>query len=95
MVTSGQLIVQVGAVALVALIAFVVLVRPQLRRMAAHRMFLTSLKIGDSIVTQGGLIGHIEAMYPTGEVNLAVGASVSVKVTRNCIERRYLGSLEI
>lgn len=36
------------------------LVRPQLRRAAAHQAFVESLKIGDRVVTSGGLIGRID-----------------------------------
>jgi preprotein translocase subunit YajC len=94
-VAAGPIVVQIGAVLLVALVAFVVLVRPQLNRMAEHRRFLASLSIGDAVITQGGLIGHIEAFDHADVVRLSVAASVSVKVTRNCIESRYIGSREV
>lgn len=41
------------------LLLYLVLVRPQLRRVAQHQAFIDSLKIGDRVVTGGGLIGRI------------------------------------
>lgn len=90
--SAAPIIAQCLAILGVALIAFTALVRPQLKRMAAHRTFLNSLAIGDIIVTQGGLVGRIEALDDVDLVSLSVAKALSVKIERNCIGRRYGGS---
>jgi preprotein translocase subunit YajC len=86
-----QFAAQVGVVALVFLLAFVMLVRPQLRRIAEHKAVMDSLKIGDEIVMRGGLIGKIVTFDDANVVSLALTASTTVRIDRNAIERRFDG----
>ena len=48
--------------ALLAVAFFVAVVRPQRRRLAAHRVFLAGLQIGDEVITGGGLFGTIRSV---------------------------------
>lgn len=90
--SAAPIIAQCLAILGVALIAFTALVRPQLKRMAEHRMFLNALAVGDLVVTQGGLVGRIEAFSDDDLVSLSVAKALSVKIVRNCIGRKFVGS---
>ena len=90
---TGDIIVQFGLVLLVAIIGYVVLVRPQLTRMADHHALLTNLQIGDRVVTQAGLIGDIAAFDDADVVSLSVTQSMTVKIARTSIERKYSGTV--
>lgn len=48
---------------LLVFVAFIYLVmwRPQAKRAKQHRAMLTSLKAGDEIVTNGGIVGQIKS----------------------------------
>jgi preprotein translocase subunit YajC len=88
MMAAWQIAAQVGLVSLVLLLAFVLLVRPQLKRIADHKAVMQSLKVGDEIVMRGGLIGTIASFDDSNVVTLALCATTSVRIDRNSIERR-------
>lgn len=85
----GEVAAQVALVLLVVLLGYFVLVRPQLRRLAAHQNFLRSLKVGDRVVTRGGLIGSIAAFEGVDVVHLALSDAITVNIERNSIERGF------
>jgi preprotein translocase subunit YajC len=88
MMAAGQIAVQIAIVLSVLFLGFFVLVRPQLRRINAHKQFMSSLVIGDRILMRGGLIGYIVALGETNEVSLSLNDSITVTIDKNSIDRR-------
>lgn len=66
---------------------YFVLVRPQLRRIAQHTSFTSSLAIGDVIITAGGLVGVIVGLSGKNLIELELAQGVRVKATRQSMER--------
>lgn len=65
--------------ALMGAVFYFLIIRPQNQRMKAHREMIESLKRGDEVVTQGGLIGKISKVSDTeATVQLAEGVKVQV-----------------
>lgn len=56
--TSPGLVLMIQLIAIVAIFWFL-LIRPQRKAAQRHRELLDSLKRGDEVVTEGGLIGEI------------------------------------
>jgi preprotein translocase subunit YajC len=83
-----QTATQIGVVLLVLMLGFVLLVRPQLKRMAEHQRLLDSLQIGDHVLIRGGLIGNIVGFKNADVVDLAIATSTTVHVDRHSIERK-------
>ena len=48
--------------ALLALAFFLLIVRPQRRRVAAHRALVATLEVGDEVITTGGIYGTVRAI---------------------------------
>ena len=90
-VVVGEIATQIALVLFVLSLGYVVLVRPQLRRLSAHQSFLASLQVGDRIVTRGGLIGSIAAFEGAVIVHLTLSDSVTVNIERNSVERGFRG----
>jgi preprotein translocase subunit YajC len=68
--------------------AFLLLiVRPQRRQMAAHRALVASLRVGDEVVTSGGIYGTIRGL-DDGTVDLEVASGVRLRVARGAIAQR-------
>lgn len=44
------------------LILYMALIRPQLKRLKDHRHLIKTLKVGDHVLTAGGVIGTIKAL---------------------------------
>jgi preprotein translocase subunit YajC len=76
-----------GAVFPFILIGFVfyfLLIRPQNKRMKAHRAMLAAVTRGDTIVTNGGLIGKVTKV-DEGELTIDLGSNQKVKIVSSMI----------
>ncbi|MEJ2201389.1 MAG: preprotein translocase subunit YajC [Desulfuromonadaceae bacterium] len=71
---------------LVAMFAifYFLLIRPQQKRAKEHKQLIESLKIGDQVVTAGGLHGKVAALQDT-VVMIEVAAGVKIKVNRSSV----------
>ena len=59
---------------------YFLLIRPQQKRAKDHKNLLKELKIGDEVVTNGGIIGKINAVDESfAEIEIASGVSVKVQ----------------
>ncbi len=63
---------------------FVAVVRPQRRRLAAHRAFVAALAVGDEVITTGGLFGTIRSVGDD-RVGLEVAPGTVLTVARAAI----------
>ena len=70
--------------AAIALAFFLLIVRPQRRRMAAHRALVEALTVGDEVVTTGGIFGTIRAV-DDDKIQLEVAEGVAITVARAAI----------
>jgi len=75
-----------GMIMLVAMFAifYFLLIRPQQKRAKQHKQLVESLKVGDQVVTAGGLHGKIAAVQDTIVV-VEVATGVKIKVNRASI----------
>jgi preprotein translocase subunit YajC len=75
-----------GIIMLVAMFAifYFLLIRPQQKRAKEHKQLIESLKIGDQVVTAGGLHGKVAALQDT-VVMIEVAAGVKIKVNRSSV----------
>jgi preprotein translocase subunit YajC len=91
MMAGGPLMIQLALVSLVMLLAFFLLIRPQLARISEHKTFLAALKIGDHVVMRGGLIGKIVAFENEDVVGFSINSSTTVRIDKQSIERKIRG----
>jgi len=68
-------------------LAWLVLVRPQRRRQAAQEDLFASLRVGDEIVTAGGLYGTIRALRDD-DVEVEIAPGTVVRVARRAVAGR-------
>ena len=75
--------IQTVPLVLVFIIFYMLMIRPQQRRMKAHQAQIAAVKKGDRVVTGGGLIGRVKRVSDTEvEVELAPNMVVTaVKAT--------------
>lgn len=67
------------------LIMYLLLIRPQQRKMRQHQDLLKNLKAGDEVVTSGGIIGHIRSVADQF-VTVEIAGNTSVKVLKQHIQ---------
>ena len=78
-----------GLLPIVALggLMYVMMIRPQQRRMREHRFIVSSLQLEDDVITAGGIFGRIVQLGDEAiTVELVDGARM--KVLRNAISRK-------
>ena len=69
---------------------YALLIRPQRRQVAAHRALITSLSVGDDVMTMGGIFGRIRSLEDD-IVDLEVAPGTSLRVARTAISRKVEG----
>lgn len=69
---------------LMFVIFYFLLIRPQQKQSRKREDFIKNLKIGDRVVTSGGLHGEVKGMTDT-TITLEIADKIRVKVTRSAI----------
>ncbi|PCJ09402.1 MAG: preprotein translocase subunit YajC [Rhodobacteraceae bacterium] len=65
-------------------IMYMLLIRPQQKKMKEHKAMIAALRRGDQVVTQGGLIGKVSKVKE-GEVEVEIADGVKVRVVQSTI----------
>lgn len=75
-----------GIIMLVIMFAifYFLLIRPQQKRAKQHRQLIENLKVGDSVVTAGGIHGKVAALQDS-VVTLEVATGVKIRINRASI----------
>ena len=81
---GGSLSATLIQLALILLIFYFLLVRPQQKKIKEHNDLVDNLKIGDRVITNGGLYGRV-AKTNGMEITLEVAENVKVVVDRMAI----------
>ncbi|MBU0482714.1 MAG: preprotein translocase subunit YajC [Proteobacteria bacterium] len=66
---------------LIFVIFYFLLIRPQQKKVKEHQAFVTALKKGDAVVTNGGIHGTITGLTDT-VVTLEIADNVRIKISR-------------
>ena len=70
---------------LIFAVFYILLIRPQQKKMKQHREMVTNLKRGDKVVTTGGLIGEIIKVNENKEITLEISDNVKVQIAGGMI----------
>lgn len=70
--------------AVIGLIFYFLLIRPQSQRMKKHRAMIDAISRGDEVVTNGGLVGKVKKIGDE-ELTVTLGTNNDVKVVRSMI----------
>ena len=82
---SGSGIAQFIPLILIFVIFYFFLIRPQQKKIKAHKLMVAGLKRGDEVVTSGGIVGKIEKVFEDDKIDLLISDNVSVKVVKSTI----------
>ena len=75
-------IMQLAPLLLMFVIFYFLLIRPQQKQAKKHQEFLKALKVGDRVITTGGLYGKITGLTDQA-LTLEIADKIRVKVARN------------
>ncbi|HMA15944.1 MAG: preprotein translocase subunit YajC [Bacteroidota bacterium] len=70
---------------LIFVVFYFLLIRPQQKKVKAHREMVSALRRGDKVVTAGGLIGTVTKIISDTEAQVELAEGVRVRVVRHTI----------
>ena len=70
---------------LIFVVFYFLLIRPQQKRMKQHKEMLGSVRRGDRVVTNGGIVGLVTKVINQDELQVEIADNVRVKVMRSMI----------
>jgi preprotein translocase subunit YajC len=82
---AGDFFVSFVPILLLILIFWLLIFRPQQKRMKAHQAMLGSIRRGDTIVTSGGLVGKVVKAVENEDLEIEIAQGVKVKVVRTMV----------
>jgi len=68
---------------------YILLIRPQQKKVKLHREMLNNLRRGDKIITSGGIIGTINKVADNKELQLQVSDNVEIKIAPGMVADLY------
>ena len=81
---GAAFMVQIFPLIMIFVIFYFLLIRPQQRRMKAHRDMVAAVKRNDVAITTGGLIGKVTKVEDA-EVEIEVAPNVRVRVVKTML----------
>jgi len=66
-------------------IMYLLLIRPQQRKLKEHKAMVEALRKGDQIITQGGLIGKVTRVGEGEEIDVEIAQGVKIKMIRGSV----------
>ncbi len=71
---------------LIFVVFWFLMIRPQQKRMKAHRALVAALKKNDKVVTNGGILGVVtKAVDGENDVEVEIAPNVRVRIVRSAI----------
>lgn len=71
-------------IVLIFVIMYVLMIRPQQKKVKEHRAMIEAVRRGDQVVTGGGLVGKVVKVNE-GEVEVEVAPNVKVRVVKSTL----------
>lgn len=81
---SAAFFVQILPLLFVFVIFYVLMIRPQQRRMKLHQATIAAVKKGDNVVTAGGVLGKVTKVSDD-EVEVEIAQGVKVKIVKSTL----------
>jgi len=72
---------------LIFVIFYFLLIRPQQKRVAEHKLTSSQLTRGDTVVTAGGIVGKISRIIDEEKAELEIADNINVKIIRSTISQ--------
>ncbi len=85
MATEGFNFVSILPIALIFVVMYFLLIRPQQKRARQHQDMLKTIKRGDKILTSGGIIGTVSKVMTDQELQVEIAPGTQVRIMRSMV----------
>ena len=83
---GGQsFIIQLLPLILIFVVFYFLLIRPQQKRVKQHREMVTNLKVGNQVISSGGILAKIVKVDDNNYITVSISEGVNVKIKRDTI----------
>lgn len=82
---TTDMLVQFAPLIFVFAIMYVLLFRPQQKRAAEHKLMIKNVRRGDTVVTNGGIVGRVTKVIDDNELEAEIADNVRVRIVRSMI----------
>ena len=69
---------------------YILLIRPQQKKVKLHREMINNLRRGDKIITSGGIIGSINKVSDNKELLVEISENVEIKIAPGMVTDIYV-----
>ena len=69
---------------------YLLLIRPQQKKVKQHREMINNLRRGDKIITSGGIIGSINKVSDDKELLVEISENVEIKIAPGMVSDLYI-----
>ena len=69
---------------------YILLIRPQQKKVKLHREMINNLRRGDKIITSGGIIGSINKVNDNKELLVEISENVEIKIAPGMVADLYV-----
>ncbi len=69
---------------------YILLIRPQQKKVKLHREMINNLRRGDKIITSGGIIGSINKVNDNKELFVDISENVEIKIAPGMVTDLYI-----
>ena len=70
---------------LIFVVFYFLLIRPQQKRVKQHKEMVSNLKVGNQVITSGGILSKIVKVDDNNFITISISDGVNVKIKRDTI----------
>ncbi len=82
---AGDILSSLAPIIILVIIFWFLIFRPQQKRAKAHQAMLAAVVRGDTVVTNGGLVGKVTKVVDGDDLEIEVSKGVKVKIVRTML----------
>jgi preprotein translocase subunit YajC len=82
---GADALMQLAPFGIILIIMYFLILRPQQKRAKAHQDMVAAVRRGDTVVTNGGLIGKVTKAVDDSEIEIEIAPNVRVRQSRGAI----------
>ena len=80
--SQQDFLIQLAPFAIILLIMYFLILRPQQKRAKAHQEMIKALRRGDTVITSGGFVGKVTKVIDDNEVEIELAPDTRVRLVR-------------
>lgn len=84
---GGNPIAQIIPLVLIIVVFYFFMIRPQMKKAKETKKYIESLKVGDKILTIGGIYGVVQKLNDDGTIIMAIEDGSKMKISKNAVSQ--------